>query len=85
MSALKTCVTVFLGTIEARILKRGIHIDNELMYHVIESQAHCLYFSLYLSIFLPFHNKVVSQFPGSVHMAYICGIFPNFDPFVIEP
>ena len=48
------CVTVFSGTIVARILKLGIHMDNELWYCGIENRTPCSYSSLYLSIFLSF-------------------------------
>ena len=36
LSALKICVIAFSGTIEARILKLGIHLDNELLYCGVE-------------------------------------------------
>ena len=55
-------MAVFLGSIEVRILELGICMDDELWYDVIENQAHCSYFSLYLSIFLSFKAKLVSQF-----------------------
>ena len=42
----------FCGTTEARVLKLGIHMDNEFLCCGIENQAHCLYFSLYLSFFV---------------------------------
>ena len=51
---LKICVRVFSGTIIARILKLGIHVDNELLYCGYENQTPCSYSSLYLSIFLSF-------------------------------
>ena len=44
-------VGVFSGTFKARLLKLGIHIDNELLYCGIENQTPCSYSSLYLSIF----------------------------------
>ena len=44
------------------MLKRGIHMDNELVYCGIENRTFCSYSSLYLSIFLSFMAKVVSQF-----------------------
>ena len=47
-------VGVFSGTIIARILRLGIHMDNELLYCGIENQTPCSYSSLYLSIFLSF-------------------------------
>ena len=54
--------TLFSGTIIARILKLGIHMDNELLYCGIENRTSCFYSSLYLSIFLSFKAKIVSQF-----------------------
>ena len=60
------CVTVFSGTIIARILKLGIRKDNELLFCGIENRTPCSYSSLYLSIFLSFTAKFVSQF------VYIC-------------
>ena len=62
MLTLKICVGVFSGTLKARMLKLGIHIDNELLYCRIENRTLCSYSSLYLSIFLSFMAKFVSQF-----------------------
>ena len=42
-------VGVFSGTFKARMLKLGIHMDNELLYYGIENQTPCSYSSLYLS------------------------------------
>ena len=56
------CVRVFSGTIIARIIKLGIHMDNELLYCGIENQTPCSYSFLYLSIFLSFTALFVSQF-----------------------
>ena len=78
MLTLKICVGVFSGTIIARILKLGIHMDNELLYCGIENWIPCSYFSLYLSIFLSFMAKLVSHFSlelcklESSNMLYIC-------------
>ena len=75
---LKICVTVFSGTIIARILKLGIHLDNELLYCGIENQTPCSYSSLYLSIFLSFKAKFVSLFSPELckletsNKVYIC-------------
>ena len=44
-------VGVFSETFIARMLKPGIHLDNELLYYGIENRT-CSYSSLYLSIFL---------------------------------
>ena len=44
-------VGVFSGTFKARMLKLGIHMDNELLYYGIENGTPCSYSSLYLSIF----------------------------------
>ena len=57
-------MAVFLGSIEVRIIERGICIVDELWYGVIENQAHCSYFSLYLSIFL-YLKKCVTVFSGT--------------------
>ena len=43
----------FLRNFKARMLKLGIHMDNELLYYGIENQTLCSYSSLYLSIFYP--------------------------------
>ena len=44
------------------MLKLGIHMDNELLYCGIENWTPCSYSFLYLSIFLSFKAKFVSQF-----------------------
>ena len=62
MFTLKICVGVFSGTFIVRILKLGVHMDNELLYCGIENQTPCSYSSLYLSSFLSFTAKFVSQF-----------------------
>ena len=55
-------------------------MDNELLYCGIENRTPCAYSSLYLSIFLSFTAKFVSQFSPelckleSSNMAYICGM-----------
>ena len=59
---IKIRVRVSSGTFTARILKLCIHMDNELLYCGIENLTPCFYFSLYLSIFLSFKAKFVSQF-----------------------
>ena len=50
----KFYVGVFSGTIIARMLKLGIHMDNEFLYCGIENRTPCFYSSLYLFIFLSF-------------------------------
>ena len=50
---LKIRVRVFSGTFKARMLKLGIHKDNELLYYGIENWTLCSYSFLYLSIFYP--------------------------------
>ena len=78
MLTLKICVGVFSGTLKARMLKLGLHIDNELLYCGIENQPPCSYSTLYLSIFLSFMAIFVSLFSPemckleSSHMLYIC-------------
>ena len=53
MLTLKICVGVFSEIFKARMLKLGIHIDNELLYYGIENRSLRSYSSLYLSIFYP--------------------------------
>ena len=53
MLIIKICVGVFSGIFKARMLKLGIHMDNELLYCSIENGTPCSYSSLYLSIFYP--------------------------------
>ena len=59
-------------------MKLGIHMDNELLYCGIENRTPCSYSSLYLSIFVSFKAKFVSQFSPemckleSSNMVYIC-------------
>ena len=71
-------VGVFSGTFEARMLKLGIHMDNQVLYCSIENGTPCSYSSLYLSIFLSFMAKFVSQFSPELcklepsNMVYIC-------------
>ena len=47
------CVRVFSGIVEARMLKLGIHMDNEL-YCGIENRTYRSHYSSFLSIFLSF-------------------------------
>ena len=78
MLTLKICVGVFSGTLKARMMKLGIHIDNELLYCWMENRTPCSYSSLYLSIFLSFMAQFVSQFSTEMcklefsNMVYIC-------------
>ena len=78
MLTLKICVGVFSEILKPRMLKLCIHIDNELLYCGIENQTPCSYSSFYLSIFLSFKAKFVSQFSPemckleSLNMVYIC-------------
>ena len=78
MLTLKICVGVFPEIFKARMLKHGIHMDNELLYCWIENRTPCTYSFLYLSIFLSFTVKFVSQFSPelckleSSNMVYIC-------------
>ena len=59
------------------MLKRCVHMGNELLYCGIENRIPCFYSSLYLSIFLSFKGKFVSQFSlelcnlDSSNMVYI--------------
>ena len=78
MLTLKICVGVFSGPVIARILKLAIHMNNEFLYCGIENQTPCSYSFLYLSIFLSFTAKFVSQFSPKLYklessnMVYIC-------------
>ena len=55
-----------------------MHRDNELLYYGIENGTPCSYSSLYLSIFLSFKAKFVSQFSLELcklepsNMVYLC-------------
>ena len=77
MLTLQFYVSGFSGSVEAKTFKLGIHTDNEL-YCRIENRTHCSYFPLYLSIFLSFKAKYVSQFSQelfkleSPNMEYLC-------------
>ena len=53
MLTLKICVGVFSRIFKARMLKLGIHMDNELLYYGIGNRTPCFYSFLYLSIFYP--------------------------------
>ena len=59
-------------------MKLGIHMDNELLYCGIENLTLCSYSFLYLSSFLSFKAKFVSQFSPelckleSINMVYLC-------------
>ena len=74
----KNFVRVFSGTVLARILKRGIHMDNGKLYCGIENLTHCSYSALYLSIFPSSKAKFVLQFSQELSklesstMVYIC-------------
>ena len=62
MLTLKINVGDFSGTLKARMLKLGIHIDNELLYcGNRESDSLLLFFPLFVH-FLSFKAKFVSQF-----------------------
>ena len=68
----------FSGLFKARMLKLGVHMDNELLYCEIGNRTPCFYSSLCLSIFLSFEAKFVSQFSPelckieSSNKVYIC-------------
>ena len=51
MLTLKFVLEFFSGIFKTRMLKLGIHMDNELLYCGIENRTPCSYSSLYLSIF----------------------------------
>ena len=66
MLTLKICVGVFSEIFKARMLKLGIHMDNELLYCGIENQTPCSYSFLYLSIFLSLRLNLSHCFSGTV-------------------
>ena len=76
MLTLKICVGVFSEIFKARMLKLGIHMDNELLYCSIYNWTPCFY--SFLSIFLSFTAEFVSQFSPELcklefsNMVYIC-------------
>ena len=78
VNIIKIRVGVFSENFKVRLLKVCIHMDNGLLYCGIETQTHCSYSSLYLSIFLFFQAKFVSQFSQelckleSSNTVYIC-------------
>ena len=57
MLTFKVCVRPFSDIFKARMLKLGIHMDNELLYCEIENRTPCSYSFIYLSIFLSFKAK----------------------------
>ena len=73
MLTLKLYVGVFSEIFQARILKLGIHMDNELLYYGIENRTVCSYSSLYLSIFYPVFFVFVS-FENSCY-SFLCNLF----------
>ena len=78
MLTFKICVRVFSGTFKSRMLKLCIHMDHELLYFGIENRTPCFYSSLYLSFFVFFKAKFVSQFSlqlcklESSNIVYLC-------------
>ena len=62
MLTLRICIRVFSGRIKARILKLGIHMNNELLKFGIDNRTHCFCTSAYLSVF-------------SVFLGFICVTF----------
>ena len=52
MLTLKICVEVFSGIFKARMLKLGLHMDNELLYCGIEHRTPCLS-SFFVFVFRP--------------------------------
>ena len=78
-------VGVFSKTFKARMLKLGMHMDNELLYCGIENRSPSLYLSIFFFIFfyfffffLSFKAKYVSQFSPelckleSSNVVYMC-------------
>ena len=76
MLTLKICVGVFsgifkAGIFKARMLKLGIHRDNELLYHGIENRTPCAYSSLYYTPGIYVEGYILFVFRSSVHM-FVC-------------
>ena len=60
------CVTIFSGTVQARILKLGIHMDNELLYCGIDNRTPCSYSSFFVHISGFYGLICVTAFSGTV-------------------
>ena len=67
MVTLKIYVGVFSRTFKARMVKLCTHMDNELLYCGIENRTPSSYSFLYLSIFLSFKAKFVTQFSPELY------------------
>ena len=67
----KLYVGVVSGTIKARMLKLGIHMDNELLYCGIENQTPFFYSSLFVNFSVFYGIICVLVFSGTVQ-ARIC-------------
>ena len=61
MLTLKICVGLFSGIFKARMLKLGIHMENELLYYGIENQTPCFY-SFFIALTLLFIYPVFFVF-----------------------
>ena len=78
-NSIKSFTPYFSGTVGARILRLGIHMDNELLNCGIENRADYSHSFFFLSIRL-FQGKVVSQFSQelckliSSSLAYLWGL-----------
>ena len=75
MLTLKTCVGVFSGTFKARMLKLGIHMDNELLYYRTENRTPCSYSSLCLFIFIQFFHVFVFRLLENLCYCFLCNLF----------
>ena len=53
MLTLKICVGVFSGIFKARMLKLGIHMDNELLYYGMRIELHALILPFICPFFYP--------------------------------
>ena len=53
---MKFFVEDFCGTVQARVVIFGMHVDNNVLYRGIANQPSHIYSSLYLSNFLSFHT-----------------------------
>ena len=64
----------FSATTWVRILKFGIKLDSDELYHVTKEQPHIAYQSLYLFIFLSLQWKFLSQ----ISQPLLKPVFSNF-------
>ena len=79
MLTLKICVGVFSGIFKARMLKLGIHVDNDLLYYGFENRSPCSYSSLSFSFFIQFSLFLYLDCLESCY-SFLCNLF--IAPFI---